>query len=299
MKGILEAADFEVEELEGPLDLYAARGEECLIVLCSDNPEEILEFDRRNYRLQGDRGDLSCRKLLLSLGEDVQVSNCIRWGIDEFSEIAGRAVAAEVTGSRLDLSLEAWSRAGASPAKAAVTGPVARHLPPKVDSKRALAVAGIEGTTALRYIPYWEYAASCQGSREYKGKRIDFACEKRGFINAINGRSEMLNAGSAVNGPVQEEAELLPPKISRDDAMERVKGAIIEEQTQKVRFRQEKGDAIFYEEKIFRPEPGEVKVELELLHVPVWAVRGKKIVEVNGITGEILEEPMDEGVEVY
>ncbi|MDH7594103.1 MAG: hypothetical protein QHG99_07120 [Methanomicrobiales archaeon] len=299
VRGVLEAADFEVEELEGPLDLYASKGDECLIVQCSDDPEEILEFDRRNYRLRGDQGDFSCRKLLFTLSGGVQVRNCITWGISEFSEIAGRAVVAEVTGERLDLNLEASSRAGVPYAGPEATGPVARHLPPKIDQKRAVAVAGIEGTPIFRYIPYWEYSASCAGRREYKGKSIDFSCERRGFINAINGRSEMLNTDGAQSSALREGAELMPPKISKEEAMDRIKGAIIEEQTQKVRFRQEKGDAIFYEEKIFRPEPGEVKVELELLHVPVWTVRGKKIVEVNGITGEILEEPMDEGVEVY
>jgi hypothetical protein len=34
------------------------------------------------------------------------------------------------------------------------------------------------------------------------------------------------------------------------------------------------------------------------MYVPVWQVRGKKIVEINAFTGEILSQPMDEGVEI-
>jgi hypothetical protein len=34
------------------------------------------------------------------------------------------------------------------------------------------------------------------------------------------------------------------------------------------------------------------------VYVPVWQIRGKKIVEVNATNGEILSVPMDEGVEI-
>ena len=41
-----------------------------------------------------------------------------------------------------------------------------------------------------------------------------------------------------------------------------------------------------------------INLEIQQIYVPIWQIRGKKIVEINGFTGEILSEPMDEGVEI-
>ena len=70
---------------------------------------------------------------------------------------------------------------------------------------------------------------------------------------------------------------------------------LIERLTQKVRIKQEKGDAIFYEEKILKPDRKNITVDTKQVYIPVWQIRGKKIVEVNAFTGELLSEPMDEG----
>jgi hypothetical protein len=59
-----------------------------------------------------------------------------------------------------------------------------------------------------------------------------------------------------------------------------------------------KGDAIFYEEKVIKPDRKNIQLDIMQVYVPVWQVKGKKIVEVNAFTGEILSEPMDEGVEI-
>jgi hypothetical protein len=80
--------------------------------------------------------------------------------------------------------------------------------------------------------------------------------------------------------------------------LNRVNSTIIEEQTKHIRIKQEKGDAIFYEERVFKPEEGDMKTEITLMYIPIWEIKGKKIVEVNGFTGEILTTPMDEGVEI-
>ena len=59
-----------------------------------------------------------------------------------------------------------------------------------------------------------------------------------------------------------------------------------------------KGDAIFYEEKVIRPEKKNIQLDIAQVFVPVWQIKGKKIVEVNATTGDILAVPMDEGVEI-
>ena len=49
---------------------------------------------------------------------------------------------------------------------------------------------------------------------------------------------------------------------------------------------------------MLRPDKKNISIDIDLVHFPVWQVRGKKIVEVNAYTGDILSEPMDEGVEI-
>ena len=69
--------------------------------------------------------------------------------------------------------------------------------------------------------------------------------------------------------------------------------------TRKIRVKQVKGDAIFYEEKNVSPERSHIALELRELYIPVWQIKGKKIVEINAYSGERLREPMDDGVEVF
>ena len=100
--------------------------------------------------------------------------------------------------------------------------------------------------------------------------------------------------------PVCRQAGLLGvPKVAREEAEEQLRTVLADQLTQKVRFKTAKGDAIFYEEKIVRPDRGSINIDLSLVYVPVWQVRGgSRIVEVNAFTGEILSMPMDEGVEL-
>lgn len=72
----------------------------------------------------------------------------------------------------------------------------------------------------------------------------------------------------------------------------------MERLTQRVRIKQVKGDAIFYEEKVIKPDRKNITIDIREVFIPVWQIRGKKIVEINANTGEVLSVPMDEGVEI-
>jgi len=39
-------------------------------------------------------------------------------------------------------------------------------------------------------------------------------------------------------------------------------------------------------------------VDLQMVYIPVWQFKGKKIAELNAFTGEVLQEPMDTGAEI-
>ena len=102
MRLILEAARFEVEEVDDPLDLSAVRDGVCLLVLCSNDRDLIGQFDKTNYSLMIDDHEMNCKKLLFTLEKDLGTENCIQWGIDEFVRYTGEAVLADILGRDFD-----------------------------------------------------------------------------------------------------------------------------------------------------------------------------------------------------
>ena len=308
LKRILIAASYDVEEVGDPLDLSAIGSEDALVVLCSDDPETIENFDSMTYRLRTGDDDRVCRKLLFALDPAVQTEDCVRWGSDEFARYAGRAALAGVLGQSLVLDFgcpaPAIRREPEKAAPAAVeeemeAGPELPHLPVMVAEKRACGIAGLHGSAKCRFIPYWSYHYVSTGEREVKDRLVSFDAEGAGAVNAINGMRMEIDPGTVERGPVPFGSEIVPSRLVREDVEEQLVRDVVERLTQRVRFRYEKGDAIFYEEKTLKPDRSNIKVDLETIYVPVWQVRGgSKIVEVNGFTGEVLSMPMDEGVEL-
>ena len=297
VRRILEAASYEVEDLERPLDLSAIGAGECVIVQCSDNAGEIGQFDRTNYRCRIEEKEVSSRKLLFTLNESARTEHCTRWGIGDLGSYAGKAAIASVLGQSLDLDLSAGTGSPAIPAPEEA-GPELPHIPVKVDEKRARAISGESGAGILRFIPYWRYHYKSSGQKGYGNQVVTFDSEKKGAINAINGAETGEELGQVEVSPVPISAVVLQPMVKKDEAEEKLRTRVIEELTQKVRIKQAKGDTIFYEERIFRPERKDIAIELELVHVPVWQFRGKKFVELNAVTGVVLTEPMDTGAEL-
>lgn len=307
LKWILAAASYDVEEVGDPLDLSAIGSEDALVVLCSNDPETIESFDSMTYRLRIGDEDWVCRKLLFTLNPEVRTDDCIQWGPDEFVRQAGRAALAEVLGQHLILDIPSTDRetprnqVEATPQvdQELEEGPEIPHLPIKVPEKRACKIAGIQGTAKCRFIPYWSYSYVSRGEREVKNRAISFDAEGGGAINAINGLKMEIDPGEIKRGQIPAGSEIVPPRLMREDVEEEIVQEVTELLTQRIRFRYEKGDTIFYEEKTLKPDRNNIRIELETVYVPVWQVRGgSKIVEINAFSGEILSMPMDEGVEL-
>jgi hypothetical protein len=308
MRLILEAARFEVEEVDEPLDLSAVRDGTCLLVLCSNDSDLITQFDKTNYSLMVDDHEMTCKKLLFTLEKDTVTENCIQWGIDEFVRYTGEAVLADIVSRELSLDLTptkgkktaaAAAAQAAAPVEEESSGISLLHFPVKLTEQAAIRTAGIQGAAKLRFIPYYLFHYTSSGEQVYKERRIPFDAEGWGAINAINGIKLDLDGKQAVESEIPAGAEVSDSHIAKEEASERMVNELIERLTQKVRIKQEKGDAIFYEEKTLKPDRKNITVETKQVYVPVWQIRGKKIVEVNAFTGELLSEPMDEGVEVF
>jgi hypothetical protein len=311
MRLILEAARFEVDEVDEPLDLSAVREGTCLLVLCSNEKEVSTQFDKTNYSLMVNDHEMTCKKLLFTLEKEITTENCVQWGVDEFVRYAGEAVLADILDRELALDLSATrakkpavtgvSGAGGVPAPApqGSSGITIPHFPVKVNEQTAIRTAGVQGMAKLRFIPYFLFHYTSTGEQVYKDRRIPFDADGWGAINAINGIKIEMDGKQVVEDEIPAGAEVSDPHIAKEEASERIVSELIERLTQKVRIKQEKGDAIFYEEKILKPDRKNIKVDAQQVYIPVWQIRGKKIVEVNAFTGELLSEPMDEGVEVF
>jgi hypothetical protein len=309
MRLILEAARFEVEEVDEPLDLSAVRDSICLLVLCSNDSDLIGQFDKTNYNLMIDDHEMSCKKLLFSIDKEIVTENCIHWGVDEFVRFTGEAVLADILNRELALDLTpskgkkipvtAASAGQEVPKKEESSGITIPHYPVKITEQAAMRTGGVQGTAKLRFIPYYLFHYTSSGEQIYKDRRIPFDADGWGAINAINGIKIDLDDKLVEETEIPVGADISDPHIRKDEATERIVNELIDRLTQKVRIKQEKGDAIFYEEKILKPDKKNISVEARQVYIPIWQIRGKKIVEVNAFTGELLSEPMDEGVEVF
>jgi hypothetical protein len=304
VKSILETAGFEVSEVEAPVDFSAVRDKEALLVLCSNNGEEIAGFDRTRFSLKVGEDELECKKLLFTLEEGVPTGNSIVWGVPEFVRYAGEAALARVLDRTLSLSFAATREpvpeTGKEIPAAAEAGSGIRipHLPIKVNRQAAEQIAGIKGTASLRFMPHWVYHYLSSGEQVYKEHRVAFDGEGSCAINAINGLPTATEGWSASEQEVPAGSDVVKPHISKEEASEKVYNDLIAQLTKTVRIKQVKGDAIFYEEKVIKPDKRNIQLDIEQVYVPVWQVKGKKIVEVNAFSGEVLSQPMDEGVEI-
>mgnify|MGYP001766208046 CR=1 FL=1 len=303
VKAILETAGFEVQEVEAPVDFSAMRDGEVVLVLCSNDLSEIQEFDRTRFSLKVDDRELECRKLVFSIEDTPGVEHCIVWGVKEFVRYAGETALARVLERPLSLSFAAV-REEVSPGKESQpegepsSGISIPHLPIKVSRQAAEKIAGVTGTTTLRFMPHWLFHYVSSGEQVYKDHRVVFDGDGSGAINAINGIKIELDGSAAAEKEIPAGAEVVKPKIPKEAAAEQVYKDLIDQLTKQVRIKQVKGDAIFYEEKVIRPEKKDIQLDMAQVFVPVWQVKGKKIVEINATTGDILAVPMDEGVEI-
>jgi hypothetical protein len=300
VRRILEAASFEVEDLEAPLDLSAICNDTCVIVLCSDDSAEIEQFDRTGYRCRLGDQEVASRKLLLTFSDHPATSQCIRWGRDQVEQYAGQAALAYILQRpmALDLGAVAHLIVKKETVPQELTGPDIPHLPMKVDEARARAITGAEGEALCRFIPYWYYHYRSQGQKSFGTQVVSFNAEKNGALNAITGQEMELDIGKVQNSGIPIHSQLLQPVIQKGDAEEKIRTQVVEQLTQKVRVKQVKGDTIFYEERVFKPERKEIAVDLQMVYIPVWQIKGRKIAELNAFTGEVLKEPMDTGAEI-
>lgn len=300
VKMILEAAGYEVECADEPFDLSGVGDDDGIVVLISDNPDEIDRFDTRKFRLKREEGVQECRKVLVTFTR-ARAPNCTVWGEAEIAGYAGEAAVAGIFGRRITLdSGPAAQPVRAAPGPGGGKGIAILHLPVQVSEKNAMIISGKRGSVRCRFVPYWCYHCTSTGSQTVVNHRVSFEADQWGGLNAINSTTMDMKVSDAVDTGMPENCEVLTPKIRKEDAEAQVVAAMVENLTQRVRIKREEGDTIYYQEETLKPDKKNITTEVTLVYVPVWEIEARdKIVEVNAYTGEVLTMPMDEGVEVF
>ncbi|WP_298666623.1 hypothetical protein [uncultured Methanofollis sp.] len=293
---ILESAGYGVECADEPFDLSAVGDRDCYVVLISDDADEIGNFDGRRFRIRQGEEIGECQKILVTFDAGARAENCTIWGEEEIARYAGEAALARIFGRTFSLGKSAKT---SLPGNAMSMGGIL-HLPVRVSDRNAISISGTRGEAHCRFVPYWCCHCTSSGSQTVFSRRVSFDADRWGGLNAINGSKMEMKLSDAINSTMPEDCEVLQPKIAKEEAENQTVNDLITELTQKVRFRKEEGDAIFYQEETLKPDRRNISTEITLVYVPVWEIEGKnRIVEVNAYTGEILAMPMDEGVEIF
>ncbi|MDU9375968.1 hypothetical protein McpSp1_05520 [Methanocorpusculaceae archaeon Sp1] len=304
IRRILETAGYDTEEETGAFNLSAVRGRECLIVLCSDDLNLLQRFDMTPYTIMLSETKVRCDKLIFTGNAYFRPKEAEMWSRDQLEQYIARSAMARIYSEHFDLDEVAAAPAASAFSRSPVGSiPGAsgdQLLPIRITDRDAVRIAHQEGPTVLRMIPYWYYQYVSSGEASYKGKMVSFDAEGSGWVNAINGLEADFGDVVPMAGTVPADADVMNPVNSKADTEEKVRSDLMQKLTKRVRIKTTAGDAIFAEEKEFKPAPEDIEVTVEKVYVPVWQVRGKKdIIEVNAYTGEELSVPSDEGCEVF
>ncbi len=169
-----------------------------------------------------------------------------------------------------------------------------RSVPINIGKADALSIAqakvGSSRSQKLKFIPVWHYHYSFSTQKKFKSRIIDLAGDGGGFINALTGTnsfSRLKDVQDSIFVPTQN-YEIRQPIIAKNDALDKALDAIIREHAKEIRLNEMIGDTIIFENKIFAPEEGDINLEMELIHIPMWEIKGSaETAEINGYDGHV------------
>ncbi len=169
-----------------------------------------------------------------------------------------------------------------------------RSVPVNIGKSDAISIAeakiGRSTGQKLKFIPVWYYDYSFSVQKKFKSRTVDLAADGEGYIHALTGENSFNKCKDFQDNtfvPTQN-YEIEQPSVSKKDALGKATEAIIREHTKEIRLNEMIGDTIVFENRMFAPEPAEINMKMELLHIPVWEIRGRgETVEINGYDGRI------------
>jgi len=175
---------------------------------------------------------------------------------------------------------------------------------PRISKNQALIIAkpyiANPKDAILKFVPFWRYRYSVEAEKRFRSKVLSIAGNGKGFLNALNKSKEEMQIeglGTPTRIPAVQ-YELKRPNVDQKQAEKILLGLIIEENTREIRFNNTEGQAVIYEHRSISPRSEEIQLDMELVYVPVWEVKGKRnSLEINAYNAKVLEEPVDEDAE--
>ncbi len=170
-----------------------------------------------------------------------------------------------------------------------------RSIPVNIGKRDALSIAeakvGDAKSQALKFIPVWHYSYSFNIQKKFKSKAIELSADGEGYIHAITGENYFTKFKEIQDNifiPTQN-YEIEKPLVQKKDAVSKALNSIIREHLKEVRLNEMIGDTIVFQNKIISPEPESINLKMDLLHIPVWEIKGKhEVIEINGYDGHIM-----------
>ena len=173
----------------------------------------------------------------------------------------------------------------------------------RVDERRAIAtakgfVSGITGA-AIEFVPFWNYRYVIDTYRQHKTKAIHLSSEGSGAINALNrGKHEYLqDVCDSISVPCQD-YEIKSPTVTKVEAREEILNDAIEGNTKNITSTSTSGGAIITEHRTVRPMAKDIDLDMDLVYLPVWEVKGMKgSIMIDAHDGNAITAPVDDDVE--
>ncbi|RXA15668.1 hypothetical protein EQO05_14645 [Methanosarcina sp. MSH10X1] len=179
-----------------------------------------------------------------------------------------------------------------------------QSVEPRISKNQAITIAkpyvNNPRDAILKFVPFWRYRYSVEAEKRFRSKVLSIAGKGKGFLNALNkSKEEMEVEGLAAPTRIPAvQYELKRPNVDKKQAEKILLGLIIEENTREIRFNNTEGQAVIYEHRSISPRSEEIQLDLELVYIPVWEVKGKRnSLEINAYNAKVLEEPVDEDAE--
>lgn len=152
----------------------------------------------------------------------------------------------------------------------------------------------------LKFVPFWKYIYNVEAEKRFRSKVLTIAGKGKGFLNALNKSKEEMDV-EGLGIPTRVPAvqyELKRPIVDKKQAEKILLDFIKEENTREIRFNNTEGQAVIYEHRSVGPRSDEIQLDMELVYIPVWEVKGKRnSLEINAYNAKVLEEPVDEDAE--
>ncbi|MDW5552242.1 hypothetical protein [Methanosarcina sp.] len=179
-----------------------------------------------------------------------------------------------------------------------------RSIEPRISKNQAIIIAKpylINPKDAiLKFVPFWKYKYNVEAEKRFRSKVLSIVGKGNGLLNALNKSKEEMEI-EGLSTPTKVPAvqyELKRPIVDKKQAEKILLDFIKEENTREIRFNNTEGQAVIYEHRSIGPRSDEIQLDIELVYIPVWEVKGKRnSLEINAYNAKVLEEPVDEDAE--